>query len=436
MDKKLNPLDWEIDLLWDTVSDIVRKLNPLTWRLELIYSADSYIQKINPFIWDFDMVWGSSASYIIKEVTWSWYINLTNAMANWLLGLKAYGWIEQSWTPTPTTPVDIVCNNGAIKFSKNMSNVNEQTVLVWYYISTQWVVTADANNRTYQDFIPCKPSTKYTLSFSSEVYYVTISEYVSADDSGFYRRNAGSSGGNVKLTITTGANTTFLRFGANMFRNVAVTLEDVLAVNWQLEIWDTPTAYHPYKEMYIDWTTETIEDWLGNIATTENLLAIWDVKDEQNVLNWHITKNIGIMILDGTENWQLATSTDLVQFYTSSTQGVIANNVSLYSTIAPYGCTVATRAQYDFGCYSWNSWNLCFQMKGSATLTTLSAWAQFLTDQYAAWTPVIVAYPRVTASTQLVVGQHLNIPAWNSTIEITQASIDNLWLYAKYKATA
>ena len=141
------------------------------------------------------------------------------------------------------------------------------------------------------------------------------------------------------------------------------------------------------------------------------------------------------MILDGTEGWTLATAANLVQFYTQSTQGIIANNVSLYSTIAPYGCTVSNRTQYDFGCYSGNNGNLCFQMKGSTKLTTATAWTNFLVDQYNAGTPVIVTYPLATASTQLVAGQNLNVPAGNSTIEITQASIDNLGLYAKYKAT-
>lgn len=677
MDKKLNPLDWEIDLLWDTVSDIIRKLNPLTWRLELVYSADSYIQKINPFIWDFDMVWGAGASYIIKEATWSWYINLTNAVANHLMELKAYGWTEQrndiscaqwpcptgfhipskdewvalvdtmlelwieteywdcmktymkmpfagyrdrssadvstqddyanywsstaydtnsayclfwlsswldiestsnrsfgqsirafkdtpvvpnsswttlySWTwsawvfhnttewlisissdwtnwttimdknlwatvvyndedtlseancwkyyqwwnnygfawtwnvttsstqvdassywpwnyyssstfitrssspydwssvqndnlrwwvsvaatdPTPTVPMNIVCNNWALKFSKNMANVNTQTIQLWYYISSSWVVTADANNRIYKDYIPVQPNTTYTLTLSSSVYYVTISEYSTAEDSGFVRRNAGSSGSNTQLTITTGATTNYVRFWTNIDRT-EITLEEVLAINWMLNQGNA-MPYAPYSPtgIYIDWTTETIEDELWNTATAEMLLKIWDYADEQEILSWDITRKVGIMVLDWTENWQLATSTDLVQFYTSSTQGIIANNVSLYSTIAPYGCTVATRAQYDFGCYSWNSWNLCFQMKGSATLTTSSAWTQFLTDQYNAWTPVIVVYPLATPTTETVTEQTMSIQAWNNTIEITQASIDNLWLYAKYKATA
>lgn len=220
--------------------------------------------------------------------------------------------------------------------------------------------------------------------------------------------------------------TNYVRFWTNIDRT-EITLEEVLAINWQLEQWDTPTPYKPYVEwwIYTDWTTETIEDELWNTATAEMLLKVWDYTDEQEVLSWNITRKVGIMVLDWTENWQLATSTNLVQFYTSSTQGVIDNNVSLYSTITTYGCTVSNRTQYDFGCYSWNSGNLCFQMKGSATLTTLSA-----------WTPVIVLYPLKTPTTETVAGQTMNIQAWSNTIEITQASIDSLWLYAKYKATA
>ena len=68
--------------------------------------------------------------------------------------------------------------------------------------------------------------------------------------------------------------------------------------------------------------------------------------------------------------------------------------------------------------------------------TSLENFKQFLEQQYNAWTPVIVLYPLATPTTETVAGQTMDIPAGNSTIEITQASIDNLWLYAKYKATA
>ena len=183
---------------------------------------------------------------------------LPKAKANGLKSVKLFGGTEQSGTPTPTTPQDIVSNNGVLKYSANLCNVNEQTVLVGYYISAQGVVTADANNWFYQEFIPVKPNTTYTLSFNTSVYYVTISEYSNASDSGFIRRNAGSSGSNTQLTITTDANTNFVRFGTNIDRT-GVTLEEVLAINWMLNVGNS-MAYQPYVEggIYTDGTVETV----------------------------------------------------------------------------------------------------------------------------------------------------------------------------------
>ena len=60
-----------------------------------------------------------------KEVTWTRYIDLTDAVANKLLELKAYWWCTQASTPTPSTPVDIVCNNWALK-------VKDKELPVWY----------------------------------------------------------------------------------------------------------------------------------------------------------------------------------------------------------------------------------------------------------------------------------------------------------------
>lgn len=154
-------------------------------------------------------------------------------------------------------------------------------------------------------------------------------------------------------------------------------------------------------------------------ATAKNLLQTGDYKDTQDIISGHITRKVGILVLDGTESWQLATQTDLMQFYISSTQGVIANNVSLISTITPYGCTVATRTQYDFGCFSDASGNLCFQMKGSSTLTTVPAWRSFLVNQYNAGTPVIIVYPLATETTESVTAQHLTTTSGENTIDIT-----------------
>ena len=141
MDKTLNPLDWEMDLLWDTKSSIVRKLNPLNWRLEMVYSADSYIQKVNPFTWDFDMV-GGTISAIIKEVTGTWYVNLTNAIANQLLEFKAYGWTVQRNLPEWYTQVDYIQSNGDEYLETGIKVDDSDTVDFYWRVANTWSIFA------------------------------------------------------------------------------------------------------------------------------------------------------------------------------------------------------------------------------------------------------------------------------------------------------
>ena len=132
---------------------------------------------------------------------------------------------------------------------ENLANVNAQTAQIGYYISASGGVTADQNNWIYKNYIPVKASTAYTLSFDQSVYYVSISEYSSASDAGFIQRDSGSTGSNTKLTITTGANTKYIRFGTNIDRTT-VTLEEVLAIHWMLNEGSTASAYKPFGTTY------------------------------------------------------------------------------------------------------------------------------------------------------------------------------------------
>ena len=344
----------------------------------------------------------------------------------------ATSWTITAWpeaVPSPDTPMDIVCNNGVIKYSANMANVNEQTAVIGYYISASGEVLASASNWFYQDFISVKPNTTYTLTTSSDVYFISISEYSTADDSGFIRRNASSSGVNRTLTITTGSNTQFIRFGANIYRTGELTLEQVLAINWMLNIGNSMN-YQPYVEggIYTEWDVETIESTLST-ATAEMLLKVGDYVDEQEILSWDVTRKIGIKVLDGTENW--------VDQLESSNKRV---NLAIEDIINDNGAPLlVTHGVWSIsGAFGSNMWRILTGRYISCRTSepTLADFKTYLTAQYNAWTPVIVIYPLATPTTETVAGQTMDIPAWNSIIEITQASIDDLWLYAKYKATA
>ena len=347
---------------------------------------------------------------------------LSDALAKAMKSLTQYGKCAQSGTPTPSAPVDIVCNNGALKFSPQMANVNSGTALVGYYISSSGAVAEDANNWIYQDYIPVKPSTKYTLSVDTALYYVTISEYSSADDSGFIRRNAGSTGGNTSLTITTRSNTRYIRFGSNI-KSAAITIDDVLAIKWMLNNGDTALPYAPFVEggIYADGTPEVLTvthaDSTTETASVENLLAVGDIADEQEIVSGLINRKIGVIVLDGTEEW-------------SVTSGVLYTNLSAVD--AAYGrkavvCThyIGTNeANASMPANSAKTANnsavtfLQLYIKDSS-YSTAAGFTAYLAAQYAAGTPVIVLYPMAEPITESVEPQPLHTTQGDNTVSWT-----------------
>ena len=321
--------------------------------------------------------------------------------------------------PSPDTPMDIVCNNGVIKYSKNMCDVKASNVVVGKYISAQGVLSDSDNNFTYIQYIPVKPNTTYTLSFSSPVYFASISEYNTAEDSGFIKRNTYYSvnTGNppydlVQCTVTTSSTTNYIRWDSNMYKSTAITIDDVLAVNYMFEIGSTPTAYVPYVEggIYTDGTTETVTDSNGLTATCEMLLSAGNYKDTQKILSGAVSKNVGITILKGTENWSKS-STYTGSFYTSNyvpDNGTkVANNPNILTT---HGFAVPDLSAYSsagVGAFYWYS-STTVNYKYDNGTATVDQFKQWLADQYANGTPVIVVYPTSSATSETVDGQVLN----------------------------
>lgn len=54
-------------------------------------------------------------SFIVETITGNSPITLTNSINSTIISLKQYGKCIQNGTPTPSVPVDIYCNNGALK---------------------------------------------------------------------------------------------------------------------------------------------------------------------------------------------------------------------------------------------------------------------------------------------------------------------------------
>lgn len=121
---------------------------------------------------------------------------------------------------------------------KSLINMIPDNIVVWKYISSTWTVSDSPYNFYYSVYVEAKPSTTYTLEWNDQLYFGSISEYTTDNDSGFKKRTGQTfTLWQRTLTITTRRDTNYLRFGFNMYQNINVTMDMVLAVKYMLYEW-------------------------------------------------------------------------------------------------------------------------------------------------------------------------------------------------------
>lgn len=191
-------------------------------------------------------------------------------------------------------------------------------------------------------------------------------------------------------------------------------------------------------EVYYDGTVETISiDTTGSSATCQPLLSVGTYKDVQNITNGAVTRNVGVVVLDGTEDWRLYSSTrdvclyDTVDAYKpASPMAILSTHFagSSQSTSQQSANTIRlTYGNSDFGLFS-------IRLEGTSADNAVDELKQFLASQYAAGTPVIVVYPLATPTTDTVAGQTLSLEKGTNTIT-AEGSVDDLELEVYYKAS-
>lgn len=312
--------------------------------------------------------------------------------------------------PTPDNPIDIVCNNGVVKVSKNLfDKANATTLNLRVMVSNSVLVS---NSQRYGFAIPVKGSTTYTISRTDNKYLniCLCSQYPVEELTVLYI----AAGDALQYTVTTEANTTYLYL---------YTGSQNVVDNLQIELGSTATTYMPYGQIYTDGTVEQVTDSLGNTASAERLLAVGDYKDTQSVLDGKVTRNIGIKVLDGSEDWVLSNSSyqgiNRNLFYTlisnalgdtMSICSIASSTIVLTRSPAPV-CRLTVAKNFNVVPFS-----------DTTTIPTVEAWKSYLADQYAAGTPVIVVYPIAEPATEQVTPQ----PLTGSTATVTAGSIDNL----------
>ena len=461
-----------------------RKIWTISWKIH------------RPYEW---MAIGGWTPTYTKEVTGNWYIDLTDAVANKLLELKAYWWCEQASTPTPTTPVDIVCNNWTLKVRKEswlpfrykkveyITASSTQWLNTWIKLASTDIVEVEFRNSSsswywalYWVFAVWDSSAFYAnwTYYWYDVVNNKVNTWVNVDTS---RHSVRQDFGNWVITLD-GANTTytpftfdnnkdnylFSRYYSNSYwywfkgscrkykiyrwwelicdlipvidtqNNDEPWMYDLVSgeFKWNVGSWNF-TAWADAQddiEVYVEWTKEKV--WYSGwaTATCEDLLWVWDYKDEQEILSGDVITKVGVLILDWTED-----RTTIDQYNRVSI--VIDNIVPPTSPrVLPAICTHFENLHNSESIWNITAWQFYTaspkRVYFHISQSTTEAWKQWLTDQYNAWTPVIIVYPLATPTTLSVAWQHLSIPAWDSRIEIVEWSILDLPLYAKYKSTS
>lgn len=345
--------------------------------------------------------------YAPTTVSGNGSVSLNNAIANGLISVTLTGGCEQNGTPTPTNPVDIICNNGAIKSSKNIfdKTLNAATGSASRY----WEIQVP--NGTYT----C--STNMPHSGGSANVWFDIQPVFSSNVNPVFASQPRT------ITVTEGVLYVAVRSGGPYDSLMS-------GERWvQVEQGNTPTTYHPYG-IYIDGNIETISDGNGNTAIAEYLLSVGDYKDTQELLSGEITRNVGIKVLDGTEPWFYNNSGGNSVFYSSSTINTNVFGVPPYSN--KYIGIASASGRTDGNIYIININNSSRLDVVDNRFTNATDWKAYLSEQYYAGNPVIVVYAIGASTSETAQAQTLTTQEGSNTISITQASINNLPVSVNY----
>lgn len=349
-----------------------------------------------------------------KTVSGSNYAVITDAKANSLTSVVLKGGCTQTGTPTPTSPADIVCNNGVLGFQNGQIYINGTTEKIEILGKNLFNKNASGNESGWYGYgsqIVGEPlrsknaSSNYNTSAPIRVYpnvtYTASNESGSSPSYLFLDKNMNYVDGFTNGNDTT---KTFTVPNNNSIYYMRMPYPIANADICQLERGVNVTSYEPYTVIAS--------------ATAANLLSVdTNYTDTQSVIDGTITRKVGIKVLDGTEDWYYDSSGN--RFYViilSKADSVL----DLFSTHYQAARTTSTNNAINL-----SSSGTTLYIKDER-FTTVATFQQFLREEYQNGTPVIILYPLASETTETVTGQTMaNVEGYND-FGITQGSIDSL----------
>lgn len=121
------------------------------------------------------------------------------------------------------------------------------------------------------------------------------------------------------------------------------------------------------------------------------LRAVDEYADTYDATTQTITRRVGVKVFDGTETFGTTNAT-----FTCTISGRVAARIAVLCSHFEYSTKTSSQVE-DMKIITFNSTNIGFRYDACANTTAFQQW---LADQYAAGTPVIVVYPLETPMTE------------------------------------
>lgn len=427
-----------------------------------------------------------SPTYVLFTVGGFSPLTLEEAASKEINSLVQYGKIIQNGTPTPNTPVDLVCNNGTLKMVHRsglpsgyklleyVGGNGSRNVLTNVYLASTDVVECEFKNSTTTGYGAMYGVFKLGESsalYANQTYYGYDADNNKVDtgirvDTEWHFSRHDFVNGTLTIDDTTVAfapfefensvkNAVLSRYYNNNYgyswkgyvrkfkvtRNGEVVCDLLPAKNGNdvAGLYDLVTGIF-YEgiggdllegnevddyELRVVGTPEVLS--VGTqTASVQNLFAVGNYADTQDIISGAVNRKVGVKVFDGTEAFTISSAA----FRTVELSDKAANTKVICShfngDVMP---TMAVSTMPDLSVKGYGP-NEAIFFKYSA-ITTVADFKAFLAAQYAAGTPVIVMYPIAEETTEAVAPQPLSAIDGDNILSM-ESAVGNADFTVKY----
>ena len=364
----------------------------------------------------------------VPEITWvkvsgTSPLSLPDAIANSIKSLTQYGLCAQASTPTPDAPVDIVCNNGVLKWD----SVNQRV----YTDGTPEVLTVIQNQNTDPTIVkatlasgttdvrynatsscivaPVKPNTVYTIGFLTKPTGGSI-----------FR--AATTKTKISSSVTSAAS---IAYDLDMNNYATKTLNSGEDAAWMYVQLSNTMSDDVFASIIIQEGTSIHNPQTASVA---DLYSVGDVADEQEIISGGVTHRVGCHVFDGTETFSKSSAYGQAFLINAASASWGADRTASVLCTHFLGLPQTKSSQEDNTCFFNQTGHFYFRVTDNSDPDAFKSW---LAEQYASGNPVIVWFVLATETTESVTAQPLHTSAGDNTVSVT-SNVDPVELECEY----